>query len=103
MLEGQYACGSSGGETWDELHSGGLVLDYKKGPNDPVDPSDTASHPTGSYAYSSSGTDGTVTYTYGGTSYSYFIQAGSGSSYYFCPTNGAASVLNITVQASHCY
>jgi hypothetical protein len=103
LLEGQYACGASGGQTWDERHSGGLVLDYKKGPTDPVDPSDTTSHPTGSYAYGASGTDGTVTYTYGGAPAAYFIQSAGGSSYYFCPIGGTGSVLNITVQASHCY
>ncbi|MCK7493622.1 MAG: VanZ family protein [Comamonadaceae bacterium] len=39
---GKTMCASRGAERWQEIHRGGGVLvDYKKGPNDPVDPSTT--------------------------------------------------------------
>ena len=62
LLNNRYACVPT---QWNELHSGGLVLDYKLGPASPIDPSDTASHPTGSYAITGvSGPQSTGTITY---------------------------------------
>ena len=39
-VRGQTMCASRGAERWQELHRfGGDLIDFKKGPNDPVDPS----------------------------------------------------------------
>lgn len=109
LLNNRYACvGTSPNADWNELHSGGFVLDYKKGPADKVDPSDTLAHPTGTYAITA--LPGTVTYTYpGGHVYGYTIHAnGTGTipwskpgTYSFCTTTGGLNLL-VTVQATHC-
>lgn len=115
LLANRYACvGTSPNAQWNELHSGGLVLDYKKGPTDPVDPSDTPSHPTGSYTVTglgSSQTTGTVHYNYGaGGTFAYNIIANlgagfppfvSGGQYSFCAVGGGQN-LAVTISATHC-
>lgn len=115
LLSNRYACvGSSPTATWNELHSGGQVLDYKLGPASPTDPSDTSSHPTGTYAVSGLGspdTTGTVTYNYGsGGTYGYNVygnQSGAvpfnaTGTYSFCGISGGAPTLLVTVSALHC-
>ncbi len=100
-VAGNYVCvGNYPNADWNELHSGSNVIDYKKGPNDPVDPSSTV----GTFAVTSSGTDGVITYNYngGGGTYSYYVQPAGGSQYYFCPSTGAAPVITVTIQPSHC-
>lgn len=85
LLTGNTACYPAGGPPWtnQELHSGGNIIDYKKGPSDPVDPSKTI----GTYAVT--GTDmGVVTYSYtGGGSFSYEVFGGASlplGNYDFC-------------------
>ena len=40
LIVGQTACATLGGSSWQSYHqSGGSLIDYKKGPGDPVDPS----------------------------------------------------------------
>jgi hypothetical protein len=110
---GRWACAGSPLE-WNEQHKGGFVLDYKQGPTSAVDPSDTPSHPTGSYTIissnpSNSQAPGTITYTYGALSYTYNIYANltgtipfsSTGTYSFCGSGGAP-MLAVTVSASHC-
>ncbi|WP_158931899.1 hypothetical protein [Acidisphaera sp. S103] len=112
---GRWACvGNSPNATWNEQHKSGFVLDYKKGPSDPIDPSDTIAHPTGSYSVVStnpinSQAPGTITYTYGSASYTYTLYANmsgtipfsSTGTYSFCGS-GSAPMLAVTVSASHC-
>jgi len=112
---GRYACiGTSPNAQWNELHTGGNVLDYKRGLNDPVDPSDTPAHPTGTYTIVStnpvnSQAPGTIAYTYGPLSYTYTIYAtGTGTipysnpgTYAFCGSGGAPTLL-VTVSKPHC-
>jgi len=115
LIAGRYACANiSPTQHWNELHQAGKVLDYKKGPTDPIDPSDTATHPTGTFAVTGSGgpqTTGTVTYNYGaGGTYGYNIYAnGTGTNpfsatgtYSFCGVTGGAPQLLVTVSSSHC-
>jgi hypothetical protein len=113
LVGGKYACADLGGnEVWDELHNGGpsspggVVLDYKKGPSDSVDPSDTVAHPTGSYVI---GSNGVITYTYPGVSTSPQYQiydpnssAPNPGTYTFCTQNGGLN-LTVTVASAHCY
>jgi hypothetical protein len=110
LLFGRWACGHSGTEKWNELHSGGQILDYKKGPSDPVDPSATPARPTGNYTITGNGeATGQINYIYatGGGSFSYQILAnGTGSAsfsapgtYSFCSAGGAQNFLT-TVNTS---
>lgn len=99
LLVGKYACVTG---QWNELHTGGAtgtVTDFKKGPTDPVDPSEVV----GSYTITP--TTGPnydrITYNYGtGGSYTYAItpKAGTGAGTYdFC--NVATGVhITVTVQ-----
>jgi hypothetical protein len=112
LVSNKYACANlSATEHWNELHNSstlsGNVLDYKKGPTDPIDPSDTAGHPTGQYkiAIGPGGVQGpgTVTYTYGSLVYSYYIVNNMGAPLYsFCGASGGSPQLAVTVQAGHC-
>jgi hypothetical protein len=115
LVANRYACvGSFPTAQWNELHSGSNVLDYKKGPTDPVDPSDTATNPTGTFAVTG-GDSGTITYTYGSSAYGYNIRAngtgtgtGTGTltysvgTYSFCGVSGGAPNLLVTIAAAHC-
>ena len=69
-VQGNYVCSVKNNNKWNELHTivdatSGLVLDFKKGPLDPVDPSATPAHPTGTYSIAGGAGVGTITYTYG--------------------------------------
>jgi len=109
LLTGRWACANlSPTENWNEQHVGGLVLDYKRGPSDTVDPSDTAAHPTGRYNISNNGNaPATVTYNYGGDSYGFKVYPNAGTiipnpgSYSFCTTGGGLNIA-VTISASHC-
>lgn len=106
LLTNKYACvGTPPNASWNELHSGGNVIDYKLGPTDPVDPSKTV----GTYTFSGQ-TTGTVTYNYGsGGTYAYTIRnnlggtlgVGGSGTFSFCGTGGAPN-LAVKVQASNC-
>ena len=105
VLGGNYACVYNPTLQNNEQHTGsatdttGFVLDYKKGPGDPADPSDTLSHPTGSYSISGN----LITYTYGSLTYSYNINATpSGNVYTFCHVAPGGSDLAVTISLSPC-
>lgn len=106
LLTNRYACvGTSPTAQWNELHSGGNVIDYKLGPAHPTDPTATV----GTYVISGLGnpqTTGTVTYNYtGGGSYGYNVYGptpvGPGV-YSFCGVSGGAPNLLVTISAAHC-
>ncbi len=86
LLTNKMVCGNVGGEVWQEWHNGGAsgpVVDYKKGPGDPVDPPT----PVGTYVVNA---DNTVTYTYGGGGgiYTYDVcLVSSSNTYTFCGAN----------------
>ena len=113
LVANRYACvGNYPNAQWNELHSNPYVLDYKMGPTSPTDPSDTTSHPTGTYAVAGSGgpqTTGTITYTYGSATYGYHVLANetgtnpwtATGNYSFCTTTGGQNLL-VTISASHC-
>jgi hypothetical protein len=118
LLNNRWACvGSFPTASWNEQHVSGHVLDYKLGPTggaNGADPSDTLSHPTGTYATSAVGatpqTQGIVTYTYGSNSYAYYIYLFTGggtipwasaNTYAFCGI-GSAPNLTVTISNAHC-
>jgi len=80
-LSGKYVCAKRPGpvdsDTWNELHqgttaAGGPILDYKRGPSDPVDPSKVV----GTYIINA---NNTVTYNYGdpGGPYTWVVTGGA--------------------------
>jgi len=103
-LNGHWACQVP---EWNEQHTGvgaatsGNIVDYKKGPHDPVDPSTTV----GTYSIAKVNGKGVVTYAYGppgSSTFSYNVQNISGNSYSFCQITPGNVVLTITVQNTHC-
>ena len=79
--------------TWQELHqgtSGGALIDYKRGPGHPVDPSETV----GTWTVSGTGVgNSTVTHAYGsGGSYTYSVHANIDGSYSFCPVPSGTEI-----------
>lgn len=88
-VSGKTVCATIGGDKWQEYHqAGGALIDYKKGPSNPVDPSKTV----GSWSTSGNGSGSLVTYNYGtGGSYSYEVHL-SGAQYTLCGVSGAPTV-----------
>lgn len=76
LLSGKTVCATSGGDRWQEYHqAGGALIDYKKGPSDPVDPTKTVG------GWSANGSAITYNYTDGGiSSYSFAVCAASATS-----------------------
>ena len=87
FLRGKTVCATRGGEKWQEFHKGprGVpdnLIDYKKGPSDPVDPSE----PVGSWTADG---NGHVIYDYGtGGTYKFSIHHSDTvpGAYDFCTT-----------------
>ncbi len=67
LVTGQYACGAqSATQRWNELHSGGRIIEYKDPPAEP-------SEDVGSYTIAA-GSPATITYDYGpGSVYTYCV------------------------------
>lgn len=80
-LSGKTVCAISGSQKWQEYHqAGGTLIDYKKGPSDPVDPTKTV----GSWSTSGTGANSVVTHNYGsGGTYSYKVHL-NGAQYSLC-------------------
>jgi hypothetical protein len=84
LIEGNTVCASVGADQWQEQHRvGGGLWDYKKGPDDPVDPSaqvgkwDIDANEV-TYFYYLSGTEDI------GAKYTYTVHDTGGGSYDFC-------------------
>lgn len=91
LISGQTVCATRGSDRWQEQHQGGplsgSLSDYKKGPTDPIDPTETVG------TWSVNTTANTVTYTYtGGSSYTYSVY-NDGGTYSFCTAPGGAVVV----------
>ena len=88
LLGGNTVCAAVGdSERWQEYHegttnAGGALTDYKKGPDDKVDPSKVV----GSWSTAGTGTDSRVIYDYGSiaTTYEYEVCHQSGGTILFC-------------------
>ena len=87
LLPNNTACiGTTPNATWSEWHNGtaaGSVVDWKKGPSDPVDPTRIV----GTYQITGN-TAGSVTYVYGSGHYAFTVTQGAGPVYTFCPSDG---------------
>jgi len=106
FLGGRTVCAVRGNESWQEFHQGngtgiGPLIDWKKGPGDPVDPQTQV----GGWAVSSPGRGTqTVSYIYsgaGGGTYTFSVCGPLASGKYdFCTTSASGSdVKNATLVA----
>lgn len=114
LLGTSMACYPAAGPPWtnQEYHTGavgansGNVIDYKKGPTDPRDPSKQI----GSYTIVGTGNGGQITYNYtNGPSYSYSVwgtQTSGSGTYDFCngttPLTGRVKIIAQTGAAQSC-
>lgn len=83
VLQGKTVCAARGGDRWQEFHrSDGALIDYKKGPSDPVDPTKQV----GSWAVTGNGAGTQLRYDYGrGGNYTYKVHTiTEGSTYSLC-------------------
>ena len=109
LAAGRYACGLQyNGKYFNETLSGGKVLDFRRGPADPHDPSETVGTAEGTYVISAGagGNPDTITYTYS-TSFKYSISPKNSTApgtYTFCQEAGpnAGATLAVTVQVGPC-
>jgi hypothetical protein len=78
-----------------EYHSGGTVIDWKKGASDPVDPTKAV----GTYTIAGSPTGATVSYTYnnGGGTYKYLVTSTGSNTYNFCISSAPFTTYSVTV------
>ena len=81
-LTGNTICAIRNSDRWQELHqAGGALIDYKRGPGDPVDPSETV----GNWSIAGTGANATVVYNYGsGGTFAFQVFPNGGNSYSFC-------------------
>ncbi|OYU99992.1 MAG: hypothetical protein CFE45_10870 [Burkholderiales bacterium PBB5] len=91
LVAGKTVCAARGAERWQQYHSGSNVIDYKQGPTDKVDPSETVA------TFSVTTQPANITYNYGtGGTYTYAVCADSGSTYRFC-SGSSATVTGATI------
>lgn len=92
-ISGKTVCATLGGQKWQEYHHpGGSLIDYKRGPSHPIDPTKTV----GTWGTSGTGANSQVTYNYGtGGAYSYTVHFNAGT-YTFCGV-GSAPTLDVAL------
>lgn len=90
LLTGNTVCvGSPGNWEAQEFHkSDGNLIDYKKGPSDPVDPTATV----GSWSITGTGAATRVNYTYGTTTYNNAVWDHGDGTYSFCNQSGNETI-----------
>lgn len=83
LLQGKTVCAMRGTDRWQEFHrADGALIDYKKGPTDPVDPTKQV----GTWSATGNGSGTQLRYDYGpGANYTYKVHGSvPGSSYSLC-------------------
>lgn len=100
LLRGQTICAIRGSERWQEDHrAAGALWDYKKGPNDKVDPSKQV----GTWDVTGRGTNTIVTYNYGEPpTYSFTVHQNSDGTYSFCNTQTGEDVIGKLQDGRRC-
>ena len=105
-LSGNTVCVPNGaGWRHQEWHQGGptagVVIDYKKGPSDPVDPTTAL----GTWTISGTDASSSVTYSYSGGSTGIYAvcslksQPGVGDAIGFCPGSNSPATIAATIEA----
>lgn len=94
-LAGNTVCAVRAAERWQELHQGGgALIDYKRGPSHPSDPSEQV----GTWSVDTAGGSGRVVYNYGaGGTFTFRVHAIAGSSYSFCSI-GVSPDIDVTIK-----
>lgn len=94
VLQGSTVCAMRGADKWQEYHqAGGALIDYKKGPNDRVDPTKQV----GSWSVTGNGVGTKVNYVYGPSErYSHTLHSNGGGGYSLCD---GGSELAVTLRA----
>jgi hypothetical protein len=100
LINGNTMCAasSSNSDTWQEYHQGagaGSLIDWKRGPGHPVDPTTTV----GTW---SAGNDANavLTHNYGASAYSWLVcQQAAASTFVLVSTSGAANIAGVSVKA----
>lgn len=79
---GNTVCAVRGSNRWQEFHQAdGALVDWKKGPADPVDPTKQV----GSWSVNGTGANARMVYNYGsGGTYTYRVVSNGGGLYSFC-------------------
>jgi hypothetical protein len=113
LVSNKYVCANriATHESWNELHDRlhgvgdrgpNPVIDWKRGPNDPVDPSKLV----GTYTISNGANPGTITYDYGaGGIYTYSVKqtgGGIGPAFFQYCNVSTGELFNITATVVHC-
>jgi hypothetical protein len=107
LVSGKYACAMRGDEQWNLLHQGtgfgpANLQDYKKGPSDPVDPSEVVG--TYTIVAGSGGSPDTIRYDYGGGgAYTFVVtpNASTAGTYTYCDT-ATSGTTAVTISPGHC-
>ncbi|EGJ10134.1 MULTISPECIES: hypothetical protein [Rubrivivax] len=99
QIAGNTLCAVSGGDRWQEFHQGGTtntsgaLIDYKKGPNDPVDPST----PVGTWSLTDRGSNTLLVHNYGpSATYSWAVCRANGGTYTL--VSDQATITSVTVK-----
>jgi hypothetical protein len=100
QIVGKTMCATSGNDRWQEFHQGtagdltGPLIDYKKGPNDPVD----KTQQVGTWSISGNGGNTLLVHNYGASAtYSWAVCGSNGGPYTLVSSSGA-TVTNVTVR-----
>lgn len=99
-LSGQTACAVRGADRWQEFHgAGGQLVDYKMGPNHPVDPS----KPVGTWSVIGNGGNTQVRYDYGsGGQSAYSVYSNGGTQYSFCDAGNTELIVTMVPGSNGC-
>lgn len=97
LVGGNTMCATRGSDSWQEFHSGNgnnsPLIDYKLGPNHPVDPTKQV----GTWN-AQIGSNSALTHTYGGTSYTWLVCDAGGGNYTLVSTGTAGTITGVTIK-----
>lgn len=100
LINGNTLCAASSTntDTWQEFHQGagsGALVDWKRGPGHPTDPTATVGTWT-----AGNDANAVLTHIYGGVSYAWQVcQQGSTANYVLASTGSAGNISGVTVKA----
>lgn len=97
LVRGNTMCAARNGDSWQEFHSGsgnnGALIDYKLGPNHPIDPTKQV----GTWN-AQNGANSSLTHTYGNTSYGWVVCDAGGGRYTLVSTGAAGTITDVTIK-----
>lgn len=97
LVGGNTLCAARNGERWQEYHQGnsnGSLIDWKRGPTDPVDPTETV----GAWS-AQNGSNSSLTHTYtGGLSFSWLVCQATPTTYTLVSLGAAGTITGATIR-----